>query len=800
MGSTDRKFESPFLAQFTLEQPDAVETWGSEAEPADSESPFQSVYTFQGERAADEPEREEWVSFLAELRDREFDEALFELADEAADLVETRFEGEDGVPYPQAERLVEEHFAPQRSEVDHLFEALERELEGKDLDVIGEAELEAMIDRYTPAAPLTPAFEHFFGRLKRKLKKAFRKVKKVAKRVVKGVGKIASKLNPLNVLKKLRKLIKPLLRRVLKFALHKLPKGLQPLARKLGGAFLKEADLDTTQSLEEETTVDPGYLQAEFDEQVARVILDEDETRSDLALAHYAQEPLDGSVESNERLAEARDQFAHRLNRLQQNEDPAPAVEEFVPLLLPALKLGLRIVGRKRVVSFLAKILGRLIKRFVGEANAGPLSRAMVDAGLRLINLEHSPEVEARLAGEAVVDTVEETIRRISALPDHVLDNEHLLGAAALEAFEAAAATYLPPVLPETVYEQRPELRETVRARGIWVARASRRRPGAYRKYTRVFDRELTPHMALAVRSWRGMPLQTMLHDGSGLGAGRTLRVRVHVFEAMPGTWLSRIARRERAAIGIGARPAGALLHPLTPDSASMLLGEPGLGRAVSSRFLDDPMRIAVGQRFYLLEIVDAAGPGGYGPALALAPRCCLGHVSFDFVSDQVKYSVYLSEAQAQEIALQLRRHTPGSAPAFQIVQHVVHDGLRAARERRSIHQVDVIHPRLDPRNAVDVFFQILPAVAVESQFQQLADRASEAIGFELARHPQRFIAATEDPSAGLTLTVNVRRPAGMSALRRFLNGEPVAWTELRARADESPETDVRVEAGYRRG
>lgn len=43
-----------------------------------------------------DPEAEEFVSFLAELYDQEFDEAILELVNEAGSLYETHFEGEFG--------------------------------------------------------------------------------------------------------------------------------------------------------------------------------------------------------------------------------------------------------------------------------------------------------------------------------------------------------------------------------------------------------------------------------------------------------------------------------------------------------------------------------------------------------------------------------------------------------------------------------------------------------------------------------------------------------------------------------
>jgi len=112
------------------------------------------------------------------------------------------------------------------------------------------------------------------------------------------------------------------------------------------------------------------------------------------------------------------------------------------------------------------------------------LSKAIVDAGLRLMMLEATPEDESRAAASAVTATVEETVRRVAAAPDYVLDDQELLEGFALEAFEQAAAANLPAVLPEETYRKRPNLGEARRLRGVWVMMPRGRRK-RYKKFSR---------------------------------------------------------------------------------------------------------------------------------------------------------------------------------------------------------------------------------------------------------------------------------------------------------------------------
>ena len=83
------------------------------------------------------------------------------------------------------------------------------------------------------------------------------------------------------------------------------------------------------------------------------------------------------------------------LENLKEGENPAPHVENFLPAVLPALRIATRLIGRPRVVGFLAGFLGKLISNLVGPQHAPALSRAMVDAGLKLLSLEASDEQES---------------------------------------------------------------------------------------------------------------------------------------------------------------------------------------------------------------------------------------------------------------------------------------------------------------------------------------------------------------------------------------------------------------------
>ncbi|MEM9165067.1 MAG: hypothetical protein AAGC54_18610, partial [Cyanobacteria bacterium P01_F01_bin.4] len=84
----------------------------------ESDSPFPSIYELENplERPGIvAPEMEEYVAFLNELYDEEFDDAIADFADEAVELYHGQFESEYGDPMGQkreAEFLLESHFEP----------------------------------------------------------------------------------------------------------------------------------------------------------------------------------------------------------------------------------------------------------------------------------------------------------------------------------------------------------------------------------------------------------------------------------------------------------------------------------------------------------------------------------------------------------------------------------------------------------------------------------------------------------------------------------------------------------------
>ncbi|OGF58665.1 MAG: hypothetical protein A2Y62_03935 [Candidatus Fischerbacteria bacterium RBG_13_37_8] len=787
--------QSPFLD---------VNSFAIKETPADTNSinttkyqatPFLSMYeTFEGDASTD-PATEECMAFLNELYDEEFDQALFELACEAVPLYENQLtysRGDFGAINQGAERILEQHFEPLAREAERMMEVLAEKLSQYDPNVLTSGEIEAVVDQYRPSIELSPDFDNFIG----SLKKAFKKVASRAVDLAKKGVSVATTLGLGPILGKLKPLIKPLLKKVLNIAISKLPKQLQPMAHKLAEKLplLLEVEQDTDLESGNPSSPSISQIQYEFNQQVADILFAPSEVEQELEIAEILTEakmPIDYSLNELDR---ARSQFVDSLSKLKEGEDPAPIIENFLPAILPALQLGIKLISRKRVVDFLAKLLAKLIQRFIGPQYAPALSKAIVDAGLRLISLEASPEDEKGAAGSVVAATIEETVRRVAALPDHILDNQDLLESYALQSFEQAATSNLPPVLPEEVYRRRPDLIEAKSVRGTWIPMPLRSPRKRYKKYSRIFRSILTPHKASAIMSFGGAPLSEFLQEQLGFLPGEDIEAQVHLYEAMPGTMLPDVTQLEQNIPGLGSTGAYVQLHPLTQQAASTLLEEPALGRDVDPHYLAGPFATEVGQRFYYLEIP------GKRPLMTSEPsgRSAIRHKTrvilvLDFRGNQIRLSLYLSEIRAQEIALKLRQQEHTGAIAVYLGK-ILERGLNAAL-KGGFGSLKIIHESVTPDRWAKAL-QRLPVFVTQTLLSQLQQWVLKELPAFLQKHSQQFISAAEQPVDGVTLLITIENPTGLAELRKALKSKVLSLKKLKL-SDAMPNINIRIAPGY---
>lgn len=798
--SMTQSSESPFVDAASFSAPEPAIQESDSPMLYRFESPFRSAYRLTDEELID-PETAEFEAFVSELYDSEFNESMLELAHEAAEFVDDHLSHElsGSLTSPgQAESVLKKHYAPLINEVEQLFEAIAAEA-GKydDLALMTDSEVEAVVDQYTPGpGVMPPEFENFFGKIKRwakkKAKKLIKKGVALAKKGLKYAGRLA--------LKKLKKMAKPLFEWILKFAISKVPPKYRPMAQKLAkqlkGGLLKE--------IEEEHGGDGvERIQHEFDFQVANLLFAAEEAEQEAMVAEFSAAAAEPVVNPIGELGLAREQFIREINGLGENEDPGPQVERFLPALLPAIKLGIRLIGRPKVVKFLAKYAARLIKRFVGKKNASLLAPMIVDAGLKVLTLEATPEDETQAAGSAVAATVEEMVQRVAALPDYVLDDQELFEGFALQAFEHAAAANLPQVLPQKVYRTRPDLRESSTLNGMWLYQPLRGSK-QYKKYTRIFDVSLSPYAAQTIKTFGRIPLAVYLRDRLGIPLGSTIKGRAHLYECIPGTsgtWVNRIGRFEKHVPGLGGRFSThpPQFHPLTPEAAGLLLGHTHLGRKMAADCPHGLHQVTEGQRVYYLEIPGAryqmlpAGGSASLPRLASQIRA-----EMDFPREQIRLFVFLSEAESQEIASFVRRGAPLGAAMVRI-HPLLREDLRTVFLGQRADAITFVHPVLLPARSAGAVLKRLPRNVLEMLAGKMEAWAVSALGEALRERGSEFVDATEDLADGVTAVVTLQNPPGLPTIRKALGGEPVSlaanWFP-----DGRPESRVQFRPGGSRG
>lgn len=765
-------FESPFIADPVREDEGVSRGVASPARvfgPEPQRSPFVSDYVLGSEQRILSPEAEAYASMQAELEDPEFAEALTDLVNETAALADARVQGEGGDPVRErieAERQLRDYLSRVERESIRALEGLEASVGESNLQQLAESEVEALLETYVPeSGGLTPAAENFVGKLVKKAKKAVKGAVGLAKRV--------GKLLPHNlILGKLKNLVRPLLERVLRFALDKLPASVRPIAAQLAKRFLGvavpagTAPAAAAQPADaqdgEPAAADASAIESEFDALVAGYIVEPEAFERYGALEAIGED--EGLIGDRLRpLRYARAQFARSIVNLAEGEDPRPHVERFVPAVLAALKLGISVIGRPRVVGLLSEWVSSLIASYVGKGQASTLSRALVDTGLRVVGLEAPDSLQE--AGYTLAATVEDTVNRVvRSAPEAAWSNEALLEGYVSEAFEKAAAAHFPDALI------RGELHETAGAPGAWQMLPAQSSAKHYKKYTRVEEVLVSPQVAAAVRSFGGTPVGAFFRDQLKLPVDQAVRARIHLYEAIPGTTLSLISLHEKVA-GLGSkdRAAWSQIHPLTPEAAGLLLKEPGLGKPVLGRFLVDRNLVDVGQRFYFLEILGGGVPTRTGPPARTSQTA----VVLDFPRTELRVFLYYSETEAQEIAQHLRRraHTATVLGALRAGLDVRLSTILSGeptRQLRVIHEA-VAQEGLLPAAAVAAVMRVVGPVLARLVLRWLIEALSRQVEKRYDEFAAQFTSAADAALDGVTLALTFKGLPFLTSLRQMI-------------------------------
>lgn len=705
------------------------------------ESPFSEAAVWDEHM----PESVALESLLTELEDDDFTEALEGLANEAAarHLTSSASWSSESEASSLAESEAEGWMAGVSSEAEQLIERLDEYFSGRTVESLSAGELESVgAQLLADFSPISQSMEQFLGGLIKKAGKMVKGVVNVAKKGIATVGKFL----PLGKLwATLRKLVRPLLQRVLKMAMNKLPPRVRPIAQTLAKKFLGEAEEYGVPTIEETAE--------HFDQQLASAFLAGNDSAAEAVFQDAEAEAHHQGPDTISALDGARARLARQLRERQPGDRPIEEMEQFIPVVmaaLPIIKLGIGIVGRDRVVGFLAARLADLVKGHIGEQAASAIARPITDVGLRLLSLEAEAEEPARLGSEALVATLEDTVRTVMELSAEALEDRVLVEAELQEAFAAAAARHLPRML------LRPDLPavETVGGSGVWVYMPRRTRPCfRYKKFSHVYQVPISRPAARMVRFPSGDTLERRLLDAGA--RVWPVQAEVEVYEAIPGTQFGHLAAFESESFAGESYGAADEFEYLTPEVASALVNEPGQGRPAPAK----RGALRPGARLFRLKIA--------GRALRRTGRFGL-RLDTSSAAPVLRLHMRMSEREAHAAAEALAKGQPAT------VVTMLKGMMSPAFEAALAHRVG----RHLARKAQAQFATERPAALANA----LATAALTAASASLSSTGPALAQAAKDPAAGITLTFEFR----FSDMQTLLSGTP-----------GSP--DLRIQAGWRR-
>ncbi|AYB32852.1 hypothetical protein [Chryseolinea soli] len=784
-------YETPFSDESLLmERPEETsptpEFYSSSSE---FESPFSATYNAEDSISLNQPKAEAFVELLAELNHEDFKESLMAMAGEIEESVIARFsyEGSHGNHYPYLKQRTSEYIAPLLREVDAVIDRASQAVSSREFEGLSAENIERFVNEmeFEYTEQLSPAQEQFLGGLVNKVKSA-----------VKAGAKLVNKLNPINLaLNKLKGLIKPLLNKVLNTLVGKLPQPLQPYARDLAKKFLKlevpTQDGALNNSNEMFAGEDFEQLSYEFDLRMANLVFANDEVESEQFVNDYIEEGEheDPAYENAPSLDEARQQFVDQLRR---GEDVQPALEQFLPALYPAIKVALSLVGRKRVINFLAGLLGKLVGKYVPANIAKPLSASIVDLGFKALGFETADQNNESLAYEAIANTVEETIRTLGTEDEGIL--QQLDGMSDSEAIDQLAEHVLP-AFSKAVANNFPGtyIRKSIqptREPGVWVLMPRRRRRKSHKRFSRVYPVTLTAALAEGIKTFGDVSLKDFVKDTMGQDLAQPINVRVHVYEAIPGTTLNKISLYDRApGLGTADKSAAVQLHPLSVQAATALLNDPGIGKDVAPEFTTSREKITIGQRFFYMEMPGAvvrrprvhrrlrrAGVGVQREAQVAARSSDIQAV-FNFVKSEVVLNFFFSEAGSNDVVEKLNRQD--WIGASESLRKALKSKLNKALLKNIRSKVKIVHeavPELYLRHVPDSeeflggFKKMAMEKIIEKVTQRLLGKAFEGVKTFFKTRAKEFSDALAQPDDGVTVRITWKNVAGMAQIRAVIS------------------------------
>jgi hypothetical protein len=750
----------------------------------DYEGPFSHNYRIEGSRS-NSAQAESYVELLAELNQPDFSESLYAVANEIEDNIISKFSGEasyNGEYAQYVQQRSNEYFAPLINEIHGAIDMVNSHLvqrefrSGSDVDQF----LQEM--EFDHGRQLTSAQEQLFESFWGKIKSAVKKVTSVANKV----GDVAKKFSPIHLaLNKLKGLIKPLLNKVLNSLLGKVPTNLRPYAEMVAK---KLTNLEVALSDDEDATgTDFEFLQRELDMNIANLVFANDEMYSEEIISHYSYDESEASRHPGKfaTIKHARRSF---IKKLREGQEVGPAMEEFLPALYPALKIGIALAGRKRVIDFLAGLLTKLVEKYVPANMAKPLSASIVNLGLGAMGFEAVEREDDALAYEAIASTVEEVVTTLAKDPELQKAENYseqeamdLIAERALPAFNKSVANNFPGTYIKKSLQ-------SAQQPGVWIQMPRNGGEPSYKKYGKVFSIALTSQLVNSLKTFGGSPLGQFLTDTLSVELSKSPQARVHVYEATGNTSLSKISLYERVpGLGSANKASWIQLHPLTVEAATALLQEPALGKNVDDSYTQSHQKITSGQRFYFLEIpgVSVRRPSvfkkrsrkGASNNRQIVARTSDIQVVFNFIKSEVAVNYFFSEVSAGQAVEKITGGDwIGSAESIRTsLRETLHNILlKNVRSKVKIVHESIPELYLQHFPESEEFLGSIGKIAIEKLVEKLTekfvDAAYDGVKVFFKARATEFKDALSKPDDGVTIHIRWQNVPGMTQLRTAIN------------------------------
>ena len=170
-------------------------------------------------------------------------------------------------------------------------------------------------------------------------------------------------------------------------------------------------------------------------------------------------------------------------------------------------------------------------------------------------------------------------------------------------------------------------------------------------------------------------------------------------------------------------------------------------------------------------------------------------YLTLNFPADQIRASIYLSEAQAQAIAMKLRQGAPMGMIVASL-KYIFEYKLKTALSGKMCGHVKIIHGAVTPEQSRGSALKLLPTIARENLIQKLREWLEIYLSKYLQERRQDFVAATENLADGVTLIATLNNPPGFATLRKALRGEPVSLYNMGFSAG-MPDIQIQMMPGY---